>query len=243
MAAGAEEVPARALAVYAHPDDAEISCGGTLVRWARAGCQVHLVVCTRGDKGSADPATVPAELALRRASEVDAAASVMGLAGHELLGVDDGELADSRDLRGRLVAAVRRVRPEAVLCPDPTAVLFGDSYVNHRDHRAAGLAAVDAVSPAAANPHYFPEAGPPHSVRWVLLSATLEPNFWVDVGDALEAKVEALLCHRSQLSAAAAGHEGGTVDWFETVVRQRAADSGRQSGLRYAEGFRRLTLG
>lgn len=245
MAAGARvapELPERALAVYAHPDDAEVSCGGTLARWARAGCEVHLLVCTDGGKGSLDPSTEPGELARRRAGEVAEAAARLGLASHRVLGFADGELEDTPGFREILVGAIRRLRPEAVVCPDPTALLFGETYVNHRDHRVAGAVTLDAVSPAAANPHYFPGAGPPHSVAAVYLSGTLDPNVWVDVGDTIEDKIEALLCHRSQLAAAAAGHEGGSPEWMRTVVRQRAAEGGQMTGVQFAEGFRRLTL-
>ena len=84
--------PSRALAIYAHPDDAEVSCGGTMARWSAAGAEVHVVVCTRGDKGSSDPGIDPAELADRRAGEVAAAGQALGLAGHCLLGYDDGAL-------------------------------------------------------------------------------------------------------------------------------------------------------
>ena len=71
------------------------------------------------------------------------------------------------------------------MCPDPTAVFFGDAYVNHADHRAVGWATLDAVAPAAALPLYFPDLGPPHQVATVLLTGTLEPDAWVDVGDAV----------------------------------------------------------
>lgn len=228
------EVPGRALAVYAHPDDPEVSCGATLARWARAGSEVHVLVCTRGEKGSADPATVPDELARRRVDEMAAAGEVLGLAGRQQLPVGDGELENTATLRAGIVAAIRRVRPDVVVCPDPTAVFFGDTYFNHADHRVVGWATLDAVSPAAANPHYFPDAGAAHAVGSVLLSGTLEPNLWVDVADALDAKVEAVLCHRSQLQEAG--------EWFGAALRQRAEDGGRQAGVGYAEGFRRLTL-
>ena len=79
--------PGRALVVYAHPDDPEVSCGGTLARWAAAGCDVHLVVCNSGDKGSSDASVDPTELIAARAGEVAAAAAVMGLAAHVLLGI------------------------------------------------------------------------------------------------------------------------------------------------------------
>jgi LmbE family N-acetylglucosaminyl deacetylase len=229
-----EDVPARVLAVYAHPDDPEISCGGTLARWARAGSEVHVLVCTRGDKGSSDPATRPDELAARRAGEMAEASTVLGLAGHDRLDVNDGELENTADVRAGIVAAVRRIRPDVVICPDPTAVFFGDSYVNHRDHRAVGWATLDAVSPAAANPHYFADAGAPHAVPTLLLSGTLEADAWVDISGTLDIKVAALLCHASQL-----GEPG---EWLRDVVHQRAADGGRAAGVAHAEGFRRLRL-
>jgi LmbE family N-acetylglucosaminyl deacetylase len=229
------DAPARALAVYAHPDDPEISCGATLARWAAAGGEVHVLVLTRGEKGSSDPTTDTAELARRRAAEMEASGRVLGLAGREQLPVDDGELANTPELRRSIVAAVRRVRPDVVVCPDPTAVIFGDTYFNHADHRMAGWATLDAVSPAAGNPHYFPEQGPAHKVGAVLLSGTLAPNVWVDVAESLETKIGALLCHRSQLE--------GSGEWFRDVLRRRAEEEGRAAGIRYAEGFRRLTLG
>ncbi len=229
------EAPVRALAVYAHPDDPEISCGGTLAAWARAGSEVHVLTCTRGEKGSKDPEADPEELARRRADEVIAAAATLGLAGHEQLAVNDGEVENTSALRGSIVSAIRRVRPDVVVCPDPTAVIFGDTYFNHHDHRVVGWAALDAVAPAAGNPHYFPDAGPAHQVGAVLLSGTLEPNVWVDVAETLDTKVNALACHRSQL-------EDEDEEWLRAVVVARAEGDGRMAGTRYAEGFRRLTF-
>ena len=234
MAELVDFVPASALAVYAHPDDPEVSCGGTLARWAAAGAAVHVVVCARGDKGSSDPGVKPDQLAKRRAKEVAAAGRVLGVTGHQVLGHGDGELENDLALRGELVTVIRRVRPEVVICPDPTAVFFGQSYFNHHDHRVVGFATLDAVSPAAASPHYFPAAGGAHAVATVLLSGTLEPDVWVDISDALDVKAEALLCHQSQL--------GETAEWLRTVVRDRAEQGGRQAGVAYAEGFRRLQL-
>ncbi len=235
MAELIEEHPQSALAVYAHPDDPEVSCGGTLARWAQAGAQVHVVVCTQGDKGSSDPATDPAALAVRRAGEMQAAAARLALAGHHALGHPDGELEDGPGLRGELVALVRRLRPQVLVCPDPLAVFFGQEYFNHRDHRVVGWSALDAVAPAAALPLYHPDAGPPHQVRTVYLSGTLQPDVWVDITATLDDKVDALLCHASQLD------EPG--EWLRTVVRRRAEEAGARIGVSHAEGFRRLRLG
>jgi LmbE family N-acetylglucosaminyl deacetylase len=229
-----DAVPARALAIYAHPDDAEMSCGGTLARWAAAGAELHVCTCTLGDKGSSDPATDPAELAVRRRAEVRAAAKILGIAGEHHFDIPDGELEDTLELRGRLVALLRRLRPEVVVAPDPTAVLFGQHYLNHRDHRVAGWATLDAVSPAAGSPLYFPGAGRPHRVDTVYLSGTLEPNVWIDITASIETKVEALACHATQV--------GEPDEWLRSVVRERAEEAGRAARVAYAESFRRLLL-
>jgi LmbE family N-acetylglucosaminyl deacetylase len=226
--------PASALAVYAHPDDPEVSCGGTLARWAAAGTTVEVCVGAAGDKGSLDPGVEPSELTRRRRAEIAAAGAVLGVAQHHRLDYPDGELDDDRELRGRLVALIRRIRPEVVVCPDPTAVFFGQHYANHRDHRVLGWATLDAVSPAAGNPHYFPEAGPAFEPQALYLSGTLEPDVWIDITDTIDVKAEALGCHASQL--------GATGEWLRSVVRQRAEEGGRRAGVRYAEGFRRLLL-
>lgn len=234
MAEIIDQSPASALAIYAHPDDPEVSCGGVLARWVRAGSQVHVVVCTQGDKGTSDPATDPVELVARRAGEMTAAAARLGLAGHHTLGHPDGELEDGPGLRAELVRLVRRLRPEVLVCPDPLAVFFGQDYFNHRDHRVVGWSALDAVAPAAALPLYHPDAGPAHQVRTAYLSGTLEPDVWVDITATLDDKVEALLCHASQLD------EPG--EWLRTVVRRRAEEAGTRAGVAYAEGFRRVRL-
>ena len=230
-----EEAPERALAVYAHPDDPDVSCGGTMARWAAAGTEIHVLVCTQGDKGSSDPATRPAELVRLRATEMAAAAAVLGVSGHHALGYPDGEIDNTADVRAAIVRLVRDLRPEVVVCPDPTATIFGSSYFNHRDHRAVGWATLDAVSPAAANPHYFRGQGQAHQVDAVYLSGTLAPNVWVDITASIGTKEQALLCHRSQL--------GDREEWFGQVVRRRAEDEGRAAGVEYAEGFRLLRLG
>jgi LmbE family N-acetylglucosaminyl deacetylase len=234
MAELVDVAPARVLGVYAHPDDPEISCGGTLARWAKEGSEVHVLICTRGEKGSPDPKQDPDALAAIRMEEIGAAAEVLGLAGHQSLDNDDGELENTVELRERIVSVIREVKPDVVVCPDPTAVFFGNSYYNHHDHRAAGWATLDAVAPAAGNPHYFPKAGPTHHVAAVYLSATMEPDVWIDISDTLDVKIEALFRHTSQLTE--------TGEFFRAFLRERAEEAGRVAGVRYAEGFRRLTL-
>ena len=224
-----DEIPERVLAIYAHPDDPEISAGGTLARWADAGSEVHVLITTRGDKGSDDPDIDTNALADLRMQETAAAAHVLGVTPHHL-DHPDGELTDDRALRLELVRSVRSVRPDVVCCPD--------GYFNHRDHRITGWAALDAVAPAAGNPHYFPELRAEglkvHAVSAVYLSGTLEPNTWVDITATLERKIEALFCHGSQLVE--------TGDWFRQFLRDSAEEAGRAAGVTYAEAFRRMAV-
>jgi LmbE family N-acetylglucosaminyl deacetylase len=112
-------------------------------------------------------------------------------------------------------------------------VFVGDGYVNHPDHRAAGEAAIYAVFPSAVSRPIFPElldeGLEPHQVKELYLTLTLNPNTYVDVTDTMDRKVQALLCHRSQVGEEAA-------DW----MRGRNAEMGKQIGCAYAEAFRVL---
>jgi LmbE family N-acetylglucosaminyl deacetylase len=227
------DVPARALAVYAHPDDPEVSCGGTLACWAAAGSEVHVVIGAMGEKGSGDPDADPVALAAQRAEEASAAASALGLAGVHLLGHPDGELDCAPALRAEIVGLVRELRPTTVVCPDPTAVFFGDGYVSHIDHRTIGWATLDAVAPAASSPLYFPDRGAAHQIETLLLSGTLDPDVWIDIEGVIERKVDALFAHASQLGPDAD-------EWLGDFVRHRAAEEGARTGVTYAEAFRRI---
>ena len=229
------DIPECVVAVFAHPDDPEVACAGSLAHWAAAGSATHLIIVNAGDKGSADPSVQPAKLVESRARETEAAAAVLGITSHVQLGVPDGELENTAELRSTLVGHIRALKPQVVIAPDPTAVFFGDSYVNHHDHRALGWAVLDACAPMAASPLYFPKAGPAHHVDTLLLAGTLEPDAWVDIGSHLDQKVAALRCHATQL--------GDSADVVDDVVAARAAEEGAAAGVRYAEGFRRIRLG
>ena len=228
-----DERPARALAIFAHPDDPEVACAGTLAAWVAAGCEAHLVIANAGDKGRCDQTTKPQKLARVRKAEAQEAANVLGLSSLEALSYPDGELENTNELRIRLITLIRSLRPDAVIAPDPTAVYFGENYVNHHDHRALGWAVLDIIGSMAGGALYVPEAGAPHQVTTLLLAGTLEPDTWVDIGESLDKKLAALRCHVSQL-------DGG--DEVADVVEARAAEAGRVAGVRYAEGFRRLSF-
>jgi LmbE family N-acetylglucosaminyl deacetylase len=133
-----------------------------------------------------------------------------------------------------LVGLIRRVRPDVVLGPDPTATFFGGVYVNHRDHRETGWALLDAAAPASAMPLYYPEQGEVHQVSWLLLSGTHEPDVAIDVTSTIDVKVKAVLAHLSQT--------GDDAEGVSDVVRGRASQAGRALGLSFAEAFRSVEL-
>ncbi|MDH2903886.1 MAG: PIG-L family deacetylase [Actinomycetota bacterium] len=226
--------PRVAMAVYAHPDDADVAAGGVMALWASQGSSLHLVVVCDGSKGAHGPQTTPDRLREVRRAELQLAADLIGVSEVHVLEVPDGNVTNSDELRATLVGLIRGVRPDVVLGPDPTATFFGGVYVNHRDHRETGWALLDAVAPAAAMPLYYPEQGDAHQVKWLLLSGTHEPDVAIDVASSIDVKVKAVLAHHSQT--------GDDAEGVSDVVRGRAAQAGRALGLSYAEAFRSVEL-
>lgn len=135
------------LAIAAHPDDVESWCAGTLARAAESGARVVLVLVTSGDAGSAEPEATRASGGARREAEARAAARGLGIAKVVFLRHPDGAVENTHTLRGELVAAIRRWRPAALFTHDPEHPW--PPYLSHRDHRAVGRAALDAVYPLA----------------------------------------------------------------------------------------------
>ena len=227
------------LAVFAHPDDAEISSGGTIARWAKEGRKVHLLVLTNGDRGSEDPDQDREELAKVRGAETASAAQFLGLAGGRVLSIHDGDLVNSELIRSEIAKEVRTIRPAIVLTCDPTAWFFGNRYFNHSDHRTAGAATLDAVFPGAGNPHFFADQLDrglrPWKVPQVWLSWTLEPNHFQDITGFMETKLAALGAHRSQV-------EGNMLGFFDQWLPAEAEEAGKRIGVQHAEGFRVLDL-
>jgi LmbE family N-acetylglucosaminyl deacetylase len=223
--------PARVLAIYAHPDDAEVSCGGTLASFAQRGAELKVVVVARGDKGASSYMPNRDELVETRRRETMAAGEMLGVREYSWLGLSDGDIENSEELRGQIVNLVRGFQPEVVIAPDPTAVFYGATYVNHPDHRAVGWAVLDAVPHMASNPNYYGGSGS-WRVDMMLLSGSLEPDAWIDISSTIDAKAAALACHTSQLGEAG--------EYLRGVVRQRAEDEGKAAGVDLAEGFRIL---
>lgn len=230
--------PERALVIVAHPDDADFGVAGTVAKWVHAGTVARLVCCTSGDAGADDARTDPFELARRREEEQRAAARVVGYESVDFLHRPDGALDNDLALREQLVRIIRQFKPDAVLSMDPTVVIHERGFVQHIDHRMAGLAAVDAVYPAARNAMAFPnlvidEGLEPHTVGELYLFFSDHPTAWVDVTDTLDTKIAALREHVSQLRKP---------EELEGMLRGWSAESGQKIGVAAAEGFRFLEI-
>jgi len=232
------------MAIYAHPDDIEFTVAGTVAKWARAGCEVTFVLFTSGNVGTHDPKMTRDRLARVREREEREAARIQGVRNVVFLRKDDCELAATLALRKSLVRLIRRHRPEVVLCNDPQALFFGDEYVNHPDHRAAGQMALDAVFPCAEMRLLWPDGGRPHKVHAVYVSSTHSPNTWVDIAETIGTKIAALRAHRSQLGDRDLSPR--IYGWATAEARRaparKAGGRGRDRRPRFAEAFRVMRL-
>src|SRR5215208_8454468 len=191
--------PDRFMVIAGHPDDADFGPAGTVAAWIDGGSTGWLVCCTSGDAGGEDPDADPLELAAVREREQRDAVEIIRYAGVTFLHMPDGALVNDLALREQLVREIRTFRPDAVLATDPEMIFHGDRGVNHVDHRAAAMAAVDAVYPAARNPMAFPwlarEGLEKHPVRRLYLFWTNQPNARVDVTTTIDRKIAALHAH------------------------------------------------
>lgn len=226
---------ATALVLFAHPDDAEYMCGGTVALWAREGTEIHYICITDGSAGNNQPGAVREEITKVRKAEQRAAAEVLGVKTVTFLDVPDGMLQVTLDTRRAVSREVRRIRPDVLVAPDPSRLWSRTrSYINHADHRAAGELALCAVMPDAPSRPQFPElldeGFEPFEIPNLWLGAE-EPDIYVDITKTIDVKLESLAQHRSQQGEASA-------PW----VRERGRQLGEAGGVEYAEGFRTFAL-
>jgi LmbE family N-acetylglucosaminyl deacetylase len=232
--------PARALAVGAHPDDVEFGCGGTMAKWAASGCEIFHLICTDGSKGSWDPDDDLATLVASRQVEQRAASVALGGAGDVVfLGWRDGELESGLRQRADVCHWIRRLRPDVVLGHDPWK-----RYRLHPDHRHAGFLAVEGIV-AARDPHFFPEQGEaPHRPSHLLLWEADEPDHVEDITTGLDAKLAALLEHRSQYRTTMEIDDPSSAEQaerFRDKIRRRHADAAEGQDMAYAERFKLIS--
>jgi LmbE family N-acetylglucosaminyl deacetylase len=226
----------RAMVVFAHPDDAEFSCGGTVAKWVAEGFELVYVVTTDGSKGSADANMSPEQLIVLRRQEQRSAADALGVKDVVFMNYPDGYLEHTLALRRDITRAIRQFRPERLITMTPYRSFTITSSVNHPDHLAVGDAALAAVYPTARDRLTFPEllaeGLEPHAVREVYVVGTDAPDTWIDITETLDKKIEALLRHTSQIRSP------------ETLerVRTRAKETAQGQEMQYAECFKKFIL-
>jgi LmbE family N-acetylglucosaminyl deacetylase len=229
--ADAFELPRRAMAIFAHPDDVDFGCSGTIALWTARGVHVTYCLLTSGNKGTHDPTMTAERIAAIRETEQQEAGRRAGASEFVFLRHDDGELEVGMDLRGAVCKQIRIHKPDLVFCQDPWR-----EYQLHPDHRVAGWSALDGI--IAARDHlFFPEqltnGLSHHRVSRVLLFGTGDPNVWFDITSTMKMKIDALQAHESQVS-----------DFKGLGERMHAfaGETGKAWGFEKAEAFRYLEL-
>jgi LmbE family N-acetylglucosaminyl deacetylase len=230
----------RALVVFAHPDDAEFLCGGTVAGWARDGTDVAYVCATDGSAGWNGPDRTREEISGIREREMRDAAEVLGVSDLRFLGYLDGSLEVGLDIRRDVAREVRRHRPDVIVTFDPSRLWFGRQYIQHPDHRAIGETVLAVVACDAPTRPQFPqlleEGFEPYEVpRLWLATEPREANRLVDIEDTIDLKIKALRAHVSQL-------ENMGEDDIDARMREWATDVAEGSELELAEAFRTFDL-
>jgi LmbE family N-acetylglucosaminyl deacetylase len=222
----------RGMVVFAHPDDAEFGCAGTVAKWVAEGIEMYYVVTTDGSKGSSDPEVSYEQLIQTRREEQLAAARELGVKEVEFLNHPDGYLQHTLELRRDIARAIRKYKPDRLISMTSERSFTISGYINHPDHLATGDATLAAVYPTARDRMTFPEliteGYEPHKVREVYVTGTESPDCWIDITDTIDKKIAALYKHASQVSDPEA----------QKWVRERAAQVAEGKDMQYAECFK-----
>lgn len=230
------------LTVGAHPDDMDFGASGTIAKWVEEGATAYYLICTDGSKGSDDPKMTHEKLVKIRREEQIKSCKVLGVKKVFFLNNTDTQLVSDINLKEQIVRIIRTVRPNIVITMDPAFYYSSDFYgthgfINHTDHRAAGLAAMDACFPLCRDRLTFPEHEKeglsPHKVEELLFASFEKIDFLVDITKTFDKKIKALSLHRSQFS---------DFKKVEKRVRARAGKFGSSKGYKFAENFIRIKL-
>ncbi len=215
------------LAIAPHRDDAELTCGGTLIRAVDAGHAVGILDLTQGEMGTRGSAAL-------RATEAESAARVMGLAVRENLGLPDAGILNDDTTRAQLVQMLRRLRPRVVIAPAPRG--------RHPDHRRAAELVRDACF-LAGLAKFAPGDAPAFRPFKLVHAITyredlLKPTFVVDVSEQFARKLDAIRCYASQFDGAIqAGEVYPNGESLYEIVTHQAAHYGSRIRVRYGEPF------
>lgn len=219
----------RVLCVVAHPDDAEYGTSAAVAEWTARGVEVAYLLLTSGEAGMQRP---PAEVGPLRAAEQRAACDVVGVADLTILSHPDGMLTYSLDLRRDIARAIRQFRPDVVVTGSwEVEPGWG---LNQADHRAAGLATLDAVRDAD-NTWVFPELAeeeqlPKWGATWLLVSGDSRPTHGVTVSPESVAKAVASLEAHAAYLADLPWHPA-PADFIPDILAEQGKPLGAEAGV------------
>ena len=232
--------PRKALAIGAHPDDIEFGAGATLAKWAADGCEVSMLICTDGSKGSWDVSINPTELTATRKAEQHKAADALGVSGQlGFMDCIDGELNDGISEREIIASCIRELKPDVVLGHDPWK-----RYRLHPDHRNAGHLTIEGIV-AARDPFFLTDSQlDPHRPKELLLFEAEEIDHFETCDGYEKNKLDALESHKSQFVSTMGITEDNEDDGLEKF-RKRVLEQlnlvSEATEMLMAEGFKRIT--
>ncbi len=231
--------PKSVLGVAAHADDLDFMASGTVATWAEQGAEIYYLILTNGNKGTADTHADQNELSELRRQEQRDAAKILGVKDVFFCDYEDGKLSADLDVKRDIVRYIRKLKPEAVITVDPTMLYVAErNFINHSDHRAAGLATIDAIYPMARDHLNLPELYndehlQPHKVKTVYLVHFGQESCFVDISKTLQKKIDAIAAHTSQVD---------DMQKISEDMTKNAKTLGNIIGTDYAEGFIKITI-
>ncbi|MDR3248758.1 MAG: PIG-L family deacetylase [Treponema sp.] len=219
----------RVLCIQPHPDDNEIGMGGIIARLAAASCEVHYLTITNGNQGNRDRRAAAEETAAQRRKETKAAGQYLGAKKFHFLDHDDGSLDDVLGLSAEIAAVIRRVRPEAVFCPDPWL-----PYEAHWDHVVTGRAAANAFLMSGRVRLPGGENTEPWNAQAIGYYFSAQPNTVIDISAWFDKKMEAVALHDSQI-------DEQTLGMYRIYFQMKGAELAGNRGFALGEGLKVLS--
>ncbi len=227
----------KVLVFSAHPDDLDFGCSGTVAKLTQDGKEAVYCIITNGEKGTHKVERPREQMTEMREEEQRMAATVVGVNKVIFLKEVDGDLENTKELRGKIVKVIREEKPDIIFALDPANQCFDSFYRFHRDHRVGAEAVFDAIYPAAGSRAFFPELVDsgimPHQIHEAWFFGTERPNVYVDITDTIDRKIKALRQHEGQIY---------DMNEAENHIRKQASSIGKKNKIKYAEAFRRLTF-
>ncbi len=222
-----------ALGIFAHPDDAEFVCAGTLSLLRKAGWEVHIATMAPGDKGTAE--YTREEISRIRKAEAARAAGLIGATYH-CLEFEDVYIFYTREAIRKTTALIRRVRPDIVFTASPADYMVDHEMTSRIAQTAcfsSGIKNMEIEEPAFEPVPYLYYCDPMEGKD--MLGRPVHPDIYMDISEEIENKKRMLACHESQRNWLLVHHK---IDEYILSMKRLAEKRGKEAGVEYAEGLR-----